>query len=225
MKVDFELSIYKEKVMNLQKELEDLKLQRGATTKRSDNQDLLEIPEALRMDSRKQSSSFERADVNKIEEYKNLTAKLRSDLKEAKRKLNEFQTVQNKEIEKNKITISELTVGISKVRKEVEVREQKINDLEAYVRDLEEELNAKKSQEEPSKLQEEDIGSPHIGISVLDYKTTDPTEEAYYKKTIQDLLTQNLVLKKELDNVKKILSINHVEEGEDQSVGSLVIHK
>ena len=197
--------------------------------KTPDTVDQLEPYETVRNDSRKKSSSVERTESAKIEEYKNVTAKLRNDLKEAKRKLNEFQTVQNKDIEKNKITISELTVGISKVRKEVELRDQKIYNLESYVKELEDEIASKRQQEEEnSKLQSEDLSSPNIRVSVLDLRTNDISDESYYKRTIQDLLTQNSGLKKELDQVKKILSLNHIDEVEEHNTsgsGSFILNK
>ena len=210
-----ELSIYKEKVIKLQQELDEIKAQKLTEEKKFENvrsRDSVEESEG-----HGKSNSVERHDSSKIEEYKDTISKLRHELKETKKKLNEIQTNQNKEVEKNKITISELTTGISKFRKEVEHRDQKIENLENQIMELKNSnqspLNVQQTKEQPKAENGKQMFEAKQNI---EYENED-TEflEDQYKKTIQDLTTQNEILRNELEDLRRIITSN--EEAKQNS--------
>lgn len=157
-------------------------------------------------------STSEKFETPKIEEYKNTVNQLRHETKELKKKLNDVQTAYAKEMEKSKITVAELTGGINKLRKENEQKDQKIDNLETYIRDVEDEMQFMKAQEGKTKVQGEDTNQIKE-VKMVAANITGANEDSY-RQTITDLTLQNLNLKKELDQVKKILSLNQIEEEE-----------
>jgi len=183
------LGIYKEKVQALQKELEDLRVnqEKSTTTKRP------ELPQ-----SQTSLEGGERQESPKAEEYKHTISKLRNELSDVKKKLTDTETAHAKEIEKNKITISELTGGINKIRREVEQKEQKIESLEVEIQELEENMTQLKQELIKLKLQP-DISHSQNSIESESYQIL----EEKYKQNIRDLANENLELKKKLDETKR----------------------
>lgn len=120
------------------------------------------------------------------------------------------QNAFSKELEKSQITISELTSGINKLRRETEQKDSKIETLEGRIKELEEEVQFLKLQEERSKIQSLDLSDQSLEKINFDPKGSNETPENL-QKTIQDLMVQNHGLKKELDQLKKILSLNNLD--------------
>lgn len=189
-RAEFELGIYKEKVQSLQKELEDLKTAKKPELLQS--QTSLEGEEAAL-----KQKGFEAASL-KIEEYKNTTSKLRNELSDMKKKLTETEAGHANEIEKNKITISELTGGIGKIKKEVEQKNQKIESLENYVQELEETITQLKHDLIKLKLQP-DVSHSQNSLESDHHQF----QEEKYLQNIRDLTHENLELKKKLEEAKR----------------------
>ena len=116
----------------------------------------------------------------------------------------------SKELEKSQITISELTSGINKLRRETEQKDSKIETLEGRIKELEDEVQFLKLQEERSKIQSLDLSDQSLEKINFDPKGSNETPENL-QKTIQDLMVQNHGLKKELDQLKKIVSLNNLD--------------
>ena len=193
-RAEFELGIYKEKVQSLQKELEELKTSKKPELLQS--QTSLEGEEATLKQKGYESSSF-----SKLEEYKNTTSKLRNELSDMKKKLTETEAAHANEIEKNKITISELTGGIGKIRKEVEQKNQKIESLETYVQELEETITQLKHELIKLKLQPDTSHSQNSLES--DHHHHHQLQEEKYMQNIRDLTHENQELKKKLEEAKR----------------------
>jgi chromosome segregation ATPase len=205
LKADFELNIYKEKVLALQKELEEFK-----SPNNNDKSYLSDNQEASEFDPqhsyRKSITNLDRTtDSPKIDEYKTTISKLRHELKESKKKINEYQNVQNKEIERNKITISELTVGISRLRKDMEQKDLKAESFENYIRDLEDEIQELKTHIARTKQTHEKNNSTGFEKLNID-KDNVETMDNMYKTTINELRTQTNNLKKELEQARQFIS-------------------
>jgi len=180
-RAEFELGIYKEKVQALQKELEDL---------RTNN--LSKRPELPHSQTSLDNES------PKAEEYKQTISKLINELSDVKKKLTDAEAAHAKEIEKNKITISELTGGINKIKREVDQKDHKIESLEAEIQEFEENMTQLKQELIKLKLQP-DISHSQNSIE----SETHQMLEEKYKQNIRDLAHENLELKKKLDESKR----------------------
>lgn len=186
-RAEFELGIYKEKVQALQKELEDLRT--NNPSKR---------PELPHSQTSLEGEKTSYNEFPKAEEYKQTISKLINELSDVKKKLTDAEAAHAKEIEKNKITISELTGGIGKIKREVDQKDQKIESLEADIQDFEENMTQLKQELIKLKLQPDITHSQNS----IDSETHQMLEEKY-KQNIRDLANENLELKKKLDEAKR----------------------
>ncbi len=207
-KVENELKACKETISNLQQELSELKAQKENEVKKppiiGSRESLEEIG-----DTRKKSGSVERLDHSRTEEYKVAISKLRHELKEKTKKLNEIQQGQNREIEKNKITIAELTSGLSRFRKEVEQKDKKIQDLEKYAKETENNLELANAELERVNKQPKHEIADYSSSKVT--KNSSDSDESL-EKIIQNLKVENQNLRNELEQFKRIMSSNQSDE-------------
>lgn len=219
-KADFDLQIYKEKVFNLEKELEELKLRKESVSKRSRTLDYQEIKDIQEYYASKRSSNAGDFDLPQIEEYKTTIYKLKQDLKDAHRKIGEVENTKNKEIEDNKAAIEELTNENNNLREELEEKETQLQNLEIYIEDLEDDMQFMKVQEVTSQIQSLDLSEPNVDKFNREVKEIEQESPTKVRKTLQELKTENIQLKRELDQVKTILSLNRIDHHEDASPNS-----
>lgn len=95
-----------------------------------------------------------------------------------------------------------------------------MQNLEIYIEDLEDDMQFMKVQEVTSQIQSLDLTEPVVEKLNQEVKDTEQESPTKVRKTLQDLKVENMQLKRELDQVKKILSLNRIDDHEGVSPNS-----
>jgi len=212
-KTEIELKAFKEKVVDLESEVEELKKEKAEAEERADElqqatQDLMAKIEILK----KNKKNFSEADNNdKLEEYVNKINDLNQKLKESEKKIKELSSEGKKNgMNKNEFSeFSETEMENTALKAKIEEYEAKVDELEKQLGIQANELQLIKKMNNSRAKNNEESSQFMAQIEQMEKKQKGLEES--YKKRIEELTQKNADLKKELGQTKNNMNTSQYD--------------
>jgi len=222
-KTEIELKAFKEKVVDLESEVEELKKEKAEAEERADElqqatQDLMAKIEILK----KNKKNVSEADNNdKLEDYVNKINDLNQKLKESEKKIKELSSEGKKNgMNKNEFSeFSETEMENTALKAKIEEYEAKVDELEKQLGIQANELQLIKKMNNSRAKNNEESSQFMAQIEQMEKKQKGLEES--YKKRIEELTQKNADLKKELGQTKN--NMNTSQYDTENELGKLSI--